>query len=397
MIANSIFIGLNIQVPLVTALHSKPPMSDTFDEDSAVEEYAKVIKANDEKHLSLFSELIKSVKIGTDLFRTPAPIFLVEPISVLEKFAHYIAPNSQFWKYWDSDSAETRFLSLIYISMANGSKSNKIGLSGTKPYNPILGEQFHCDINDGETLTEFHAEQISHHPPISGWYLKNEKHGFVYNGWCENSAIFRGNYVTINFAGHQFKIDNTKTGEQYVLCPSETVVDGLLWGTQQVYLYGKTTICSDKYRAVIDYHTKGVVSGEMYCGDEKICSFDGDILKEIYITRGNNRELFFKTPEQIWGTIKLGNSDNFADNHSRKVWKPVTYGICRGDHEFANKEKIKIEEKEREIRKEREKNKEKFVPSLFDWNGQHWMFKSAEHPPLRVKLDLEKKSKWFFF
>ena len=51
-----------------------------------------------------------------------------------------------------------------------------------KPYNPILGEHFRCLFkyyNGSETY--FVAEQVSHHPPISSFYISNRKDGYVIN------------------------------------------------------------------------------------------------------------------------------------------------------------------------------------------------------------------------
>ena len=35
-----------------------------------------------------------------------------------------------------------------------------------KPFNPVIGETFQANLAAGK----FAAEQISHHPPISGFY-----------------------------------------------------------------------------------------------------------------------------------------------------------------------------------------------------------------------------------
>ena len=40
-----------------------------------------------------------------------------------------------------------------------------------KPFNPILGETFQCRVGG----VPFYYEQISHHPPISAFYMKGEE------------------------------------------------------------------------------------------------------------------------------------------------------------------------------------------------------------------------------
>ena len=49
-----------------------------------------------------------------------------------------------------------------------------------KPYNPIIGERFRCYWNHPNTnsRTFYIAEQLSHHPPVTGFYVTNRKDGF---------------------------------------------------------------------------------------------------------------------------------------------------------------------------------------------------------------------------
>ena len=49
-----------------------------------------------------------------------------------------------------------------------------------KPYNPIIGETFRCYWNHPSTnsRTFYIAEQLSHHPPVTGFYVTNRKDGF---------------------------------------------------------------------------------------------------------------------------------------------------------------------------------------------------------------------------
>ena len=53
-----------------------------------------------------------------------------------------------------------------------------------KPYNPILGECFrtywHNEATNSKTF--YVAEQVSHHPPITSFYVTNRKEGFCIYG-----------------------------------------------------------------------------------------------------------------------------------------------------------------------------------------------------------------------
>ena len=63
-----------------------------------------------------------------------------------------------------------------------------------KPYNPIIGEKFRCywKHEETESRTFFVAEQLSHHPPISGFYVANRQDGFVVNGCILAKSKFYG-------------------------------------------------------------------------------------------------------------------------------------------------------------------------------------------------------------
>lgn len=42
--------------------------------------------------------------------------------------------------------------------------------STLKPFNPILGETYQAQYSSG---LQVHAEQISHHPPVSSWQVED--------------------------------------------------------------------------------------------------------------------------------------------------------------------------------------------------------------------------------
>jgi len=65
--------------------------------------------------------------------------------------------------------------------LAGGSRTNFFG----KPLNPILGETYQGNYNDG---TVVYSEQISHHPPISYFLVTNLTNDYQYYGYYENEA-----------------------------------------------------------------------------------------------------------------------------------------------------------------------------------------------------------------
>lgn len=63
-----------------------------------------------------------------------------------------------------------------------------------KPYNPIIGETFRCywDHPTTSSRTFYIAEQISHHPPITGVCVTNRKDGFNISGSILAKSKFYG-------------------------------------------------------------------------------------------------------------------------------------------------------------------------------------------------------------
>lgn len=68
-----------------------------------------------------------------------------------------------------------------------------------KPYNPILGETFRCYWTHPTTnsRTFYIAEQVSHHPPVSAFYVTNRKDGFCISGSILAKSKFYGNSVIL--------------------------------------------------------------------------------------------------------------------------------------------------------------------------------------------------------
>jgi Oxysterol-binding protein len=57
------------------------------------------------------------------------------------------------------------------------------------PLNPILGETLQRELPDG---TRFFAEQTSHHPPITNFYLEGPGGCYRFSGFAEYKAWLAG-------------------------------------------------------------------------------------------------------------------------------------------------------------------------------------------------------------
>lgn len=82
------------------------------------------------------------------------------------------------------------------------------GYLRTKPYNPILGEQFISSWKHATTTatssgstTSFVSEQVSHHPPCSAIHMENKSANFVLEATMGVSVSLGFNKATSNIFG----------------------------------------------------------------------------------------------------------------------------------------------------------------------------------------------------
>jgi len=96
-----------------------------------------------------------------------------------------------------SDPLE-RFLVVVrwYLAMIRQETFEK------KPWNPILGETHIGWVqDDANGVTEFISEQVSHHPPVSAFNVKNTKHQLEATANISFTVKFGGNSVTVATSG----------------------------------------------------------------------------------------------------------------------------------------------------------------------------------------------------
>ena len=102
---------------------------------------------------------------------------VMQPYTILQGIAKSVF---QFPVYLNLASMTTdpleRFKLAVVATLSGFHKSS----SFIKPLNPILGETYELDYEDGSKV---YMEQTSHHPPVSHFYLKGPKNLFKYYGY----------------------------------------------------------------------------------------------------------------------------------------------------------------------------------------------------------------------
>lgn len=57
-------------------------------------------------------------------------------------------------------------------------------------------------MDTAESRTSYVAEQCSHHPPVSAFYLENQKKGYCANGYIWTKSHFTGNSAASAMVGN---------------------------------------------------------------------------------------------------------------------------------------------------------------------------------------------------
>jgi hypothetical protein len=181
------------------------------------------------------------------------------------------------------DDAFSRIKTVVRFYLSGFYKKPK-GLK--KPYNPILGEIFRCYWHNPNTdsKTYYIAEQViklvftyysmasmliktcvffvkvSHHPPITAFFVTNRKEGYCMHGNILARSKFYGNSVSALMDGH-VKLTLLNRNEDYVMTLPYANCKGILIGKLTMELGGKVNIeCSQTgYSAEIEFKLK--VSG----------------------------------------------------------------------------------------------------------------------------------------
>lgn len=71
-----------------------------------------------------------------------------------------------------------------------------------KPYNAVIGETFNCVWVVDDAPVTFCAEQVSHHPPVSAFFMENKQKRISLNSSVCIKTIFHGMDIGISLIGN---------------------------------------------------------------------------------------------------------------------------------------------------------------------------------------------------
>lgn len=157
--------------------------------------------------LTVLKEAASKLMDGKGIVGMSLPVRIFQPRSSIERITdmflycnHYLARAAAA-----ADDPAERVKYVMGFAMA----ALPHGISQWKPFNPLLGETFQAELQDGTTID---CEHTSHHPPITNFYVKNNLYtlygNLTYNAEIHANSLnmFSEGWVTVEFKdGHKVK------------------------------------------------------------------------------------------------------------------------------------------------------------------------------------------------
>lgn len=351
-----------------------------------------------------WTSFLKSIaSFNGDLSSLTAPPFILSPTSLVE-YSQYWAEHPDLFVDADliklsdpenKDEVEAvglkRMIAVTrwFISTLKSqycSRNETMG-SEKKPLNPFLGEVFvgkwPCDSVHGEAILL--SEQVSHHPPVTAYAIKNMKHNVTLQGYNGITSSISTTSINIKQFGHAL-LEFEDLKESYLVTLPPLHIEGLITASPFVELEGTSYIqSSNGYMAVIDYSGRGWVSGKKNTFKARIyrdqlataskenalVTISGQWSGKSYIGKGSSTptkydELFYDASKVPAQHLKVKPIEEQHELESRRAWAKVAEAIRSADYNLIHAEKSLIENKQRELRKQEKESGVTWETRWFD-------------------------------
>jgi hypothetical protein len=275
-----------------------------------------------------------------------------------------------------------------FISYLNGAYKCRVpkGQWEKKPFNPVLGEQWFMDwLDDDDDETNVVCEQVSHHPPVTGFYIENKKAGVSLNGHSGQKTRISNATLVCDQTGREVLTLKSRD-ETYLFTSPSLTVRGIWYAAPYVELIGTTYIqASTGYYASIEYSSRGWISGEKNHFKCLIRSNDDALARKEYLYKvegqwsGKSTITDYKTKVSkpfldastlSPATAQVKPLEEMGEMETRRIWKNVSDAIRANDSVLAGKEKTVIENKKREEKKKRDEAGHVWQPQHFEWTEE---------------------------
>ncbi|XP_045601770.1 oxysterol-binding protein-related protein 11 isoform X2 [Procambarus clarkii] len=357
---------------------------------------------------SVIMHIISQLRLGMDLTRVTLPTFILERRSLLEMFADFLGHPDYFVRIGEANSPEERIQQVVkwYLTSIHVGRNGSVA---KKPYNPIIGEVFHCSwriprISDSASEStetsdsksaegkknssyitiKFSAEQVSHHPPVSAFYFECPEKQLSINAHIWTKSKFMGMSVGVNLVGDITLIIGS-VQESYSLAMPSAYARSILtepW----VELGGRVNISSPETgcQAVIVFHTKPFYGGKLHRVTAEVKNAVGTTLTRVqgewdsvleFAYADGTEEIINVNDIPMVCVKRLRPITQQAPNESRRLWLDVSVALARGDVETATSHKRALEEQQRKDERERASRNAEFPTQLFSSPfADHWVY-----------------------
>lgn len=187
--------------------------------------------------ISIWSILKKCMK--KDLTRISIPVAFNEPLSLLQRLAECMEYEELLHKAHECLDCIERFENVAAFVISSLS-SNYMRLS--KPFNPLWFETYELD-RIKENGYRFIAEQVSHLPPISAFHCESEI--YLLDAVVSPCLKFRGTSIEVQPSGN-FHLKLLSHNEIYTWNTLNVIVHNVIMGQMYIELEGQLYIqCSN--------------------------------------------------------------------------------------------------------------------------------------------------------
>ncbi|XP_064080142.1 oxysterol-binding protein-related protein 11-like isoform X2 [Macrobrachium nipponense] len=355
---------------------------------------------------SVIMHIISQLRLGMDLTRVTLPTFILERRSLLEMFADFLGHPDYFIKVAEATTPEDRMQAVVkwYLTSIHVGRNGSVA---QKPYNPIIGETFHCSwkvpleqmaTQDSEEIPDskskdgkkpyltirYAAEQVSHHPPVSAFFFECPEKQLSINAHIWTKSKFMGMSIGVNLVGDITLIIGS-VRESYSLAMPSAYGRSILtepW----VELGGRVNIMSPESgcQAAIVFHTKPFYGGKLHRVTAEVKNAAGTTLTRVqgewdscleFTYADGSQEVIDVNEIPMVCHKRLRPLAQQGPGESRRLWHDVSVALARGDVETATSHKRALEEQQRKEERERNAHGAAFPTRLFNSPApDHWVY-----------------------
>ncbi|XP_043239908.1 oxysterol-binding protein 1-like isoform X2 [Amphibalanus amphitrite] len=358
--------------------------------------------------LNLWSIMKNS--IGKELTKIPVPVNFSEPLSMLQRLTEDFEYSYLLDRAAECDDpCEQMCYVAAFTVSAYATTSQRSG----KPFNPLLGETYECDRRDDYGWRVI-SEQVSHHPPMVAQHCEGDAGWECYQEFTMSSK-FRGKYLQVIPLGISH-LHFPKTGNHFTWRKVTTTVHNIIVGRLWVDQHGDMEItnhktgdkCNLKY-VPYSYFSRDVLRKVTGCVTDpmgqvrwvlmgtwdskmeccKVLNSNTSVKGKPVIETGPPRLLWKANPvpedgEKIYNFSQLAielnePEEGVAPTDSRL--RPDQRLMEEGKWDEANDEKVRLEEKQRAVRRKREAEAEAAAEEGVEYTGHQPIWFRKDHDP----------------